>query len=121
MAKTKKKDSNTADVGFEQMIWAAADKLRGNIDPSEYKGVVLGLVFLKYLSDHFEEQHAKLVAEGEGFEEDIDAYTSENVFWVPVNARWNVISNAAHTPEIGKTIDTAMRAIEESNPRLKNI
>lgn len=121
MAKTKKKDSNTADVGFEQMIWAAADKLRGNIDPSEYKGVVLGLVFLKYLSDHFEDQHAKLVAEGEGFEEDIDAYTSENVFWVPVNARWNVISNAAHTPEIGKTIDAAMRAIEESNPRLKNI
>ncbi|MDO5352699.1 MAG: class I SAM-dependent DNA methyltransferase [Succinatimonas sp.] len=121
MARAKNKDTNTADVGFEQMIWAAADKLRGNIDASEYKGVVLGLVFLKYLSDHFEEQYAKLVADGDGFEEDIDAYTSENVFWVPTNARWKVISNAAHTPEIGKTIDSAMRAIEDANPRLKNI
>lgn len=122
MARTKKSTTNTADIGFEQKIWEAADKLRGNIDASEYKHVILGLIFLKYLSDHFEEQYQKLVAEGEGFEEDPDAYTEDNVYWVPENARWKVVSAAAHTPEVGKTIDSAMRAIEDANPqKLKNI
>lgn len=121
MARTKK-TTNTADIGFEQKIWEAADKLRGNIDASEYKHVILGLIFLKYLSDHFEEQYQKLISDGEGFEEDPDAYTEDNVYWVPENARWKVVSAAAHTPEVGKTIDSAMRAIEEANPqKLKNI
>lgn len=121
MARTKKA-TNTADIGFEQKIWKAADKLRGNIDASEYKHVILGLIFLKYLSDHFEEQYQKLISDGEGFEEDPDAYTEDNVYWVPENARWKVVSAAAHTPEVGKTIDSAMRAIEEANPqKLKNI
>lgn len=121
MARTKKA-TNTADIGFEQKIWEAADKLRGNVDASEYKHVILGLIFLKYLSDHFEEQYQKLISDGEGFEEDPDAYTEDNVYWVPENARWKVVSAAAHTPEVGKTIDSAMRAIEEANPqKLKNI
>lgn len=119
MAKAKK--DNTAEIGFEEKIWAAADKLRGNVDPSEYKNVVLGLIFLKYISDKFDLRHAELVAEGDGFEEDKDEYIAENIFWVPSNARWDVIASAAHTPNIGMTIDEAMRAIEESNPRLKGI
>lgn len=119
MAKAKK--DNTAEIGFEEKIWAAADKLRGNVDPSEYKNVVLGLIFLKYISDKFDLRHAELVEDGDGFEEDIDEYIAENIFWVPANARWDVIASTAHTPNIGMTIDEAMRAIEESNPRLKGI
>lgn len=78
MAKT-----NTADIGFEKEIWKAADLLRGNLDASEYKSVVLGLIFLKYISDRFEAKYNALVAEGDGFEEDKDEYTSENIFFVP--------------------------------------
>ena len=74
---------NTADIGFEKEIWKAADLLRGNLDASEYKSVVLGLIFLKYLSDRFEAKYSELLAEGEGFEEDKDEYTSENIFYVP--------------------------------------
>ncbi len=118
--KTKKQE-NTAEIGFEAQIWSAADKLRGNMDASEYKNVVLGLIFLKYISDKFEERHAELVAEGAGFEEDKDEYTYKNIFWVPENARWSVVSSAAHTPEVGGVIDAAMRAIEDENPKLKNI
>ena len=117
----KRKQQNTAEIGFEAQIWSAADKLRGNIDASEYKNVVLGLIFLKYISDKFEERHAELVAEGCGFEEDKDEYTFKNIFWVPESARWSVVSAAAHTPEVGKVIDAAMRAIENENPKLKNI
>ena len=116
----KKKD-NTAEIGFEEQIWSAADKLRGNIDASEYKNVVLGLIFLKYISDKFDQKHQELVDEGEGFEEDKDEYTAENIFFVPENARWSVISAAAHTPEIGTVIDEAMRSIEKENKRLKDI
>lgn len=78
---------NTADIGFEREIWKAADKMRGNIDASEYKSVVLGLIFLKYISDKFETKYRQLVAEGEGFEEDKDEYTAENIFYVPTEAR----------------------------------
>ena len=120
MAKTKKAE-NTADIGFEEQIWKAADKLRGNIDASEYKNVVLGLIFLKYISDKFDQRYEELVNEGEGFEEDRDEYTYKNIFFVPESARWKVIAEAAHTPEIGKIIDNAMREIESENPKLKGI
>lgn len=115
----KKKNDNTAEIGFEEQIWKAADKLRGNIDASEYKNVVLGLIFLKYISDKFDQKHQELVDEGEGFEEDRDEYMAENIFFVPENARWNVIAAAAHTPEVGKVIDEAMRSIESENDKLK--
>ena len=117
----RKKADNTAEIGFEQQIWRAADKLRGNIDASEYKNVVLGLIFLKYISDKFDSRYQELVDEGEGFEEDRDEYTYENIFWVPQEARWSVIASAAHTPEIGKVIDNAMRLIESENDKLKGI
>ena len=113
--------TNTAEIGFEKEIWKAADKMRGNLDASEYKSVILGLIFLKYISDRFETKYEALVAEGEGFEEDRDEYTAENIFWVPRNARWSEVAAAAHLPEIGITIDNAMREIENSNPRLKGI
>lgn len=116
MAKT-----NTAEIGFEKEIWKAADLLRGNIDASEYKSVVLGLIFLKYLSDRFEAKYRELAEEGDGFEEDKDEYTSENIFYVPQGARWSVVAQAAHTPEIGAVIDNAMRLIEKENLRLKGI
>lgn len=112
---------NTSSIGFEKQIWDAACVLRGNLDASEYKSVVLGLIFLKYISDSFEARYQQLVAEGEGFEEDRDEYTAENIFFVPQNARWAVIAKAAHTPEIGIVIDTAMREIERENSRLKDI
>ena len=114
-------DTNTADIGFEKQIWNAACVLRGNMDASEYKNVVLGLIFLKYISDRFEDKYEELCAEGEGFEEDIDEYTSEGIFFVPACARWNEIAKKAHTEEIGMVIDNAMRAIEKENKRLKDI
>lgn len=114
-------DKNTVNVGFEKQIWDAACVLRGNMDASEYKGVVLGLIFLKYISDRFEDKHKALVAEGDGFEEDIDEYTSEGIFFVPSGARWSDIASKSHTPEIGVVIDNAMRAIEKENKRLKDI
>lgn len=112
---------NSAEIGFEKEIWKAADKMRGNIDASEYKSVVLGLIFLKYISDKFETKYDMLVAEGDGFEEDKDEYLAENIFYVPAEARWAVIAEKAHTPEIGTAIDDAMRAIEKENKRLKDI
>ena len=114
-------EKTTADIGFEKQIWDAACVLRGNMDASEYKNVVLGLIFLKYISDRFEEKHRELDAEGDGFEEDIDEYTSEGIFFVPQGARWGDIAAKAHTPEIGTAIDEAMRAIEKDNKRLKDI
>lgn len=114
-------DKNTADLGFEKRIWDAACVLRGNIDASEYKSVVLGLIFLKYISDRFDEKYDQLKAEGEGFEEDIDEYTSEGIFFVPQGARWRDVAAKAHTPEIGVAIDDAMRSIEKENKRLKDI
>lgn len=114
-------DKNTADIGFEKEIWNAACVLRGNMDASEYKNVILGLIFLKYISDSFEEKYKALVEEGEGFEEDRDEYDAENIFYVPVGARWNDIARAAHDPSIGKVIDDAMVAIENENKKLKGI
>ena len=114
-------DKNTANIGFEKQIWDAACVLRGNLDASEYKSVVLGLIFLKYISDRFEDKYNQLVEEGDGFEEDIDEYTSEGIFFVPAGARWSEIAAKAHTPEIGTVIDDAMRAIEKENKRLKDI
>jgi len=109
------------NIGFEEKIWKAACVLRGNMDASEYKHVVLGLIFLKYLSDSFETRYKELVAEGEGFEEDVDEYTRKGIFFVPENARWSYISKYAHEPIIGKVIDEAMQYIEKSNHRLDGI
>lgn len=114
-----KKD--TTSIGFEDKIWKAADVLRGNLNASEYEGVVLGLIFLKYISDKFEEKFSELSADEYADEEDKDEYTADNVFFVPKNARWSVISAAAHTPQVGTAIDDAMLAIEQENPRLKGI
>lgn len=113
--------NNTANLGFEKQIWDAACVLRGNMDASEYKSVILGLIFLKYISDSFEKKHQELVDEGEGFEEDRDEYEAENIFFVPSGARWSDIAKAAHKPEIGTTIDNAMIAIENENKTLKGI
>ena len=113
-------EKNTADIGFEKQIWNAACVLRGNMDASE-QGVVLGLIFLKYISDRFEDKYNQLVADGDGFEEDRDEYTSEGIFFVPTGARWSDVSAKAHDPEIGQVIDDAMRAIEKENARLKDI
>lgn len=99
-------ENNTSNIGFEKQIWDAACVLRGNIDASEYKSVVLGLIFLKYISDRFEAKYKELVEEGDGFEEDQDEYTAENIFFVPENARWSAIAAAAHTPEIGTVLMT---------------
>jgi type I restriction enzyme M protein len=112
--------SNTAEIGFEQQIWAAADILRGNMDAAEYKHVVLGLIFLKYISDKFEERYQELLIDNDDVE-DKDAYAENNIFFVPPSARWEVISEAAHKEEIGLVIDDAMRAIEKENKRLKDI
>ena len=112
---------NTANIGFEKEIWDAACILRGNMDAAEYKQVVLGLIFLKYISDKFEARYNELMAEDPDFAEDRDEYTSCNVFFVPAEARWAKIADAAHTPEIGRTIDDAMILIEKENARLKGI
>ncbi len=114
-------EKNTADIGFENEIWEAACVLRGNMDASEYKNVILGLIFLKYISDSFEARYQELVAEGDGFEEDRDEYTYKNIFFVPEQARWKAIASVAHEPGIGVKIDDAMTAIEAENPKLKNI
>ena len=115
------KEASTTNIGFEKQIWDAACVLRGNIDASEYKSVVLGLIFLKYISDRFDEKYQQLVEEGDGFEEDVDEYISEGIFFVPETARWSIIASKAHAPEIGTVIDDAMRAIEKENKRLKDI
>lgn len=114
-------DKNNANIGFEKQIWDAACVLWGHIPAAEYRKVIVGLIFLRYISCAFEKRYNTLVAEGDGFEDDRDAYTSENVFFVPEAARWDKISAAAHTPEIGKVIDSAMRAIELENKSLKDV
>ena len=115
----KKKD--TTSIGFEEKIWKAADILRGNLSASQYEGVVLGLIFLKYISDRFEQKYQELQNDKYADPEDKDEYTAENVFFVPAEARWSKISAAAHLNEIGKTIDGAMDAIERENIQLKGI
>ena len=118
MAKNKE---NTTSIGFEDAIWRAADKLRGNLNASEYEGVVLGLIFLKYISDKFEAKFAELSKDEYADVEDKDEYEADGVFFVPQEARWQVISLAAHTPEIGKVIDDALEAIERENTKLKGV
>jgi type I restriction enzyme M protein len=140
-ARSSSKNNSTANLGFEAKLWLAADKLRSNMDAAEYKHVVLGLIFLKYISDAFEEHHAKLVqgsardsraAVGDSptaypddyagaDPEDPDEYKALNVFWVPPGARWTYLQNSAKQPEIGKIVDDAMVAIERDNPRLKGV
>lgn len=115
-----KKKSSTV-LGYEDKLWQAADKLRGSMDSSEYKHVVLGLIFLKYVSDAFETKYQELLKDEYADEEDKDEYTAENIFWVPKIARWNEILRYANTPEIGRVIDNAMESIEKENPSLKEV
>jgi type I restriction enzyme M protein len=118
---TAKKTNNGANLGFEQTLWQAADKLRGNMDAADYKHVVLGLIFLKYISDAFQEQYDKLKKEPHADPEDRDEYTGENIFWVPKPARWRRLQDTAKQPSIGKLIDEAMLSIEKENPSLKGV
>ncbi len=113
--------NNGANLGFEQKLWASADKLRNNMDAAEYKHVVLGLIFLKYISDAFLEVHAGLEADEYADPEDKDEYIALNVFWVPHEARWDYLQDRAKQPDIGKLIDDAMDAIEKDNPNLKGV
>jgi len=119
--KAKKQNDQTTALGFEETLWQAADKQRGHMDAAVYKHVVLGLVFLKYVSDSFMDRFNELMTEGDGFEEERDAYSEKNVFWVPKSARWDNIKNNAKKPEIGKIIDDAMVAIEKENKSLKGV
>lgn len=116
-----KKKSNGATLGFEAQLWKAADALRNNMDAAEYKHVVLGLIFLKYISDRFEVQHEKLLGEEGADPEDRDEYAAENIFWVPKEARWSSLKAKAKQPDIGVVIDDAMDAIERDNPSLKSV
>ena len=106
-------------LGIEQKLWAAADKMRGSIDASEYKHVALGMLFLKYISDRFEKKYNSLTTPEE--KEDRDEYIADNVFWVPQTARWGYLRDNATSPTIGKMIDAAMIEIEKENPRLKGV
>lgn len=112
---------NTAGDGFEKEIWDAACILRGNIDASEYKQVVLGLIFLKYISDRFQKKYFLLIEQGQGQEENPEEYAKEGIFFVPAESRWNIISEHADSPEIGYIIDDALKNIELQNPKLKGI
>ena len=118
------KKGNGANLGFENQMWAAADKLRGHMDASEYKYVVLGLIFLKYISDAFQAKYKKLEAT-KATEytdpEDRDEYSAANIFWVPKEARWAKLQSSAKQPTIGKIVDDAMVAIEKENPTLKGV
>ncbi|WP_043698951.1 type I restriction-modification system subunit M [Tepidimonas taiwanensis] len=116
-----RKNGNAASLGFEAELFKAADKLRGNMEPSDYKHVVLGLIFLKYISDAFEAKHKALLAEDAQAAEDKDEYLADNVFWVPKEARWSHLQANAKQPAIGWLIDEAMRAIEKDNESLKGV
>jgi type I restriction enzyme M protein len=115
------RDPSPQNQKFEATLWATADKLRGNLDAAEYKHVVLGLIFLKYISDAFAEKHAALAKEPGADPEDRDEYLAENVFWVPPEARWPHLQGRAKDPLIGKLLDDAMVAIERDNPSLKGV
>ena len=115
-------DGGGATTGYEAELWAMADALRGSMDAAEYKHVVLGLIFLKYISDAFEERHAALLAEwGEEAAEDRDEYTAENIFWAPPEARWAGLKARARQATIGWLVDDAMAAIERDNPALRDV
>ncbi len=127
MARSSVSDRNdnggkpATQLGFEAELFKAADKLRGNMEPSDYKHVALGLIFLKYISDAFEARHAELLAEDAQAAEDRDEYLADNIFWVPKDARWSHLKANAKRPEIGQLIDDAMRAIEKDNESLKGV
>lgn len=114
-------EKTNANIGFEKQIWDAACVLWGHIPAAEYRKVIVGLIFLRYISAAFDKRYKELVEEGDGFEDDIDAYTMENVFFVPEESRWSTIAAAAHAPEIGIVIDDAMKAIEADNKSLKDV
>ncbi len=115
------KNSNGGNLGFEAELFKAADKLRGNMEPSDYKHVALGLIFLKYISDAFEARHAQLLAEDAAAAEDKDEYLADNIFWVPSVSRWSHLQANAKQSSIGTLIDDAMRAIEKDNESLKGV
>ncbi len=127
MAKKKtaagKSNDSAANIGFEAKLWLAADKLRNNLDAAEYKHVVLGLIFLKYISDAFSELHERLKAQVDdgASPEDPDEYRAEGVFWVPPEARWSHLQKNAKQPTIGKSVDDAMNAIQRDNQQLKGV
>jgi type I restriction enzyme M protein len=115
------KNTSGANLGFEEKLWKAADKMRSNMDAAEYKHVVLGLIFLKYISDAFDELYKKLFATKGADPEDADEYSAENVFYVPKKARWDYLQKNAKQPTIGKLIDDAMDEIEKDNATLKGV
>ena len=123
MPRPKATNGTAANLGFEARLWQTADALRNNMDAAEYKHVVLGLIFLKYISDAFEEQHARLTGQSaQGADpEDPDEYRAENIFWVPKEARWSLLKANARQATIGRTVDDAMAAIERDNPSLKGV
>jgi type I restriction enzyme M protein len=112
---------NGANLGFEEKLWQAADKLRSNMDAAEYKHVVLGLIFLKYISDAFNEVYEELKKDPQADPEDVDEYSYRRIFWVPKNARWEHLQKNAKSPEIGKIIDDAMDILERDNSSLKGV
>ncbi len=116
-------NGNGATTGYEADLWRMADALRGSMDAAEYKHVVLGLIFLKYISDAFQEAHARLEAEvDQGADpEQRDEYLAQSIFWVPLEARWPRIQSQARQPAIGQTVDDAMTAIERDNPALRDV
>src|SRR5256885_8541296 len=123
MATKNASNGSAANIGFESKLWAAADALRNNMDAAEYKHVVLGLIFLKYISDAFEAKHAELEAQkAQGANpEDPDEYRAASIFWVPKEARWTHLKANAPQPSIGTLVDDAMSAIERDNPSLKAV
>ncbi len=119
--KSKERTPNGANLGFEEKMWKAADKLRSNMDAAEYKHVVLGLIFLKYISDAFVEIHELLGKAQDSDPEDRDEYTSRRIFWVPKRARWRYLADNAKKPEVGEMIDNAMASIERENVSLRGV
>lgn len=121
--KTANGNNHTGNLGFEAKLWQAADALRNNMDAAEYKHVLLGLIFLKYISDAFEAKHAELESQrAEGADpEDPDEYRAASIFWVPKEARWSHLKANAPQPTIGSLVDDAMTAIERDNPSLKSV
>jgi type I restriction enzyme M protein len=115
------KNGNGGQLGFEADLFLAADKLRKNLEPSDYKHVVLGLIFLRHISLAFEAKREELLAEEAAAAEDADEYLAENIFWVPKEARWSYLQANARQTTIGKLIDDAMLAIEAANPSLKGV
>jgi len=121
MARNNSNGNGAGALGFEATLWSAAEKLKGNMDAGEYKHVVLGLIFLKYISDAFEERHAALAQDKSADAEDRDEYTADNIFWVNKIARWSYLQGRAKQPTIGKDLDDAMVAVEKDNPTLKSV